>query len=140
MSDPAHVAFVGGRDGTDGFYQFVVDQPGTYTITVTPPPGYIVNQRDCAASGTLIADGTSTPLILGSNEDGATGYLADSSCSANQWYLVLDIQDTTPLFVNNNIPLLSRGSIPALNGWGIGITTSLLALAALAIMRRRSGV
>ena len=140
VSDAAHVTFVSGRNGADGYYQFVVDQVGTYTITVTPPVGYSVDSTGCAASGTLTANSTPNPRILGSSEDGTTGYLADYSCGANEWYLTINIQDTTPLILNNNIPLEAAPAeepIPTLNEWGMIITSCLLALAAFTVLRRR---
>ena len=104
VTGPGNITFVSDRNGSDGYYQFVVDQIGTYTIAVTSPTGYTVDSSGCATSGTLTADGISNPLVLGNSEDGTTGYLADYSCGANVWYLTINIQDTTPLILNNNIP------------------------------------
>ncbi len=140
ISGPGTASFVAGQDGTNGYYQFVVDQTGEYTIEVTPPDGYSVDSSGCAASGTLTADGTPNPLLLGSSEDGTTGYLADYSCDANKWHLTIIIQDTTPLILNNNIPLVSNESIPTLNEWGMIISSSLLAVAALTVLRRKNEV
>lgn len=140
VTGPGNVTFISGRNGADGYYQFVVDQTGTYTVTVTPPAGYFVDSTGCAASGTLTANSTPNPLVLGSSEDGTTGYLADYSYGANEWYLTINIQDTTPLILNNNIPLKASPDeepIPTLNEWGMIISSCLLALAALTVLRRR---
>lgn len=140
VSGPGNVTFVSGRNGVNGYYQFVVDQVGTYTIAVTSPTGYTVDSSGCVTSGTLTADGTSNPLVLGSSEDGTTGYLADYSCGANVWYLTINIQDTKPLILNNNIPLEASPDeepIPTLNEWGMIISSCFLALAALTVLRRR---
>ncbi len=143
VSGPGSVNFIGGRNGSNGYYQFIVDQTGTYTITVTPPAGYSVNSTGCADSGTLTVNSTPNPHFIGSGEDGSTGYLADYSCGNNEWYLTINIQATTPLILNNNIPLeASPGAaptpqIPTLNEWGMIITSCLLALAALTVLRRR---
>ena len=139
VSGPGKVTFVGGINGANGYYQFIVDQTGTYTITVTPPAGYSVDSTGCADSGTLTANGTPNPLPLGSSENGATGYLADWLCGANPWHLTINIQDTTPLILNNNIPLEAPDEepIPTLNEWGMIITSCLLAFAAFTVLRRR---
>lgn len=142
VSGPGNITFISNRNGADGYYQFVVDQVGTYTIAVTSPAGYTVDSSGCATSGTLMADGTSNPLVLGSSEDGTTGYLADYSCGANVWYLTINIQDTTPLILNNNIPLKAPDEepIPTLNEWGMIIASCLLALATLTVLRHRENV
>jgi len=139
VTGPGNVTFVSGRNGANGFYQFVVDQVGIYTISVTPPAGYTIN-TGCADSGTLTADGSVNPLVLGSSENGSTGDLADYSCANNEWHLIIDIQDITPMVLNNNIPLVNNASIPTLNEWGMIITSCLLALAALTVLRRRENI
>ena len=137
VSDPGHVTFTSGRNGADGYYQFTVDQVGIYTISVTPPAGYSVDSANCPDSGTLTASGVPNPLVLGSGEFGATGNLANSSCSANVWYLTIDIQTTTPVILNNNIPLVNNAAIPTLNEWGMIITCCLLSLVVLIRLRRK---
>ena len=137
VSGSGNAIFVSGRNGADGYYQFTVDHTGTYTITVTPPVGYVVDNSGCAVSGSLTANSIPNPLVLGSGEDGTTGHLAAYSCADNEWYLIINIQDTTPLILNNNIPLVSSEAIPTLNEWGMIISSSLLLLAALTVLRRR---
>lgn len=139
VSGSGSVNFISGRNGSDGYYQFVVGQVGTYTISVTPPAGYSVDSAGCPDSGTLTASGVPNPLVLGSGEYGATGHLADYSCDVNKWYLIIDIQTTTPLILNNNIPLVNNASIPTLNEWGMVILSCLLALVVLSGLRRREG-
>ena len=91
VSGPGNVTFISDKNGADGYYQFVVDQVGTYTISVTPSAGYIVDSAGCADSGTLTANSVPNHLVLGSGEFGATRHLVDYSCGANVWYLTIDI-------------------------------------------------
>ncbi len=135
VTGPGNVTFVSGRNGANGFYQFVVDQVGIYTISVTPPAGYIID-ADCADSGTLTADGSVKPLVLGSSENGSTGDLADYSCANNEWYLIIDIQDIAPMILNNNIPLVDNASIPTLNEWGMIIFSLLITGSAFWLIRK----
>ena len=131
VSGPGKVTFVGNKNGADGYYQFIVDTTGIYTIAVTPPAGYDIDQS-CPDLGTLTVTGSSNPYILGSGENGSSGTLASFTCSNNKWYLKINIQNSTPLILNNNIPLLHNNqSIPTLNEWGMIISAILLSLVAV---------
>jgi hypothetical protein len=140
VSGPGTVTFVSGRNGVSGYYQFIVNEPGTYTITVFPPSGYDVDSN-CVELGTLAVTGNPNPYVLGSGENGSSGVLVDFDCVRNPWYLTIDIQVSTSLILNNNIPLHYNNSvIPTLNKWGMILSGCLLSLVALIVFRRREKV
>ncbi|BAO43766.1 hypothetical protein [Thiolapillus brandeum] len=100
------VAFVDGRNGINGYYQYVVSGIGSSNTaecrqTFTPPPGYMPDWN-CGDQGTLDVPDGPLPLVLGSDEDGNTGVLADASCTANPYHQVLRVQEgDAPIFSNN---------------------------------------
>ena len=92
------------QDGSTGEYQFFVSQPGTYTIAFTPPAGYVVSTT-CLDQGLLDpAPMDPNPIILGADDANNDGFLDDSSCGANTFYMqfVLEVGE---FILQNNIPL-----------------------------------
>jgi len=96
------------QTGASGYYQFTTDgTPGTYTLTVSLPPGY--DWSDACLRGDPPAydpTGNPDPDVLGAGEDGATGYLTSNACTA--FYLALDLAAGDPFIINNNLPLQVR--------------------------------
>ncbi|MEA1921501.1 MAG: IPTL-CTERM sorting domain-containing protein [Pseudomonadota bacterium] len=137
VNGPGNVTFVSDRNGVSGYYQFIVDTPGTYSITVFPPSGYDIDSN-CAELGTLAVTGNQNPYVPGSGENGSSGILVDFDCVGNPWYLTIDVQVSTALILNNNIPLHYNNTIiPTLNEWGMILSGCLLSLVALIVFRRR---
>ncbi|MHA6268279.1 DUF7507 domain-containing protein [Aliiroseovarius sp. CAU 1755] len=101
-------------DGTDGFYQFFVTAPGTYTLAVTYPPiGAPSTTR--TQSGTIdlttLLPTNPAPIGSGANADGSS--LVDYSAGGNPFYFTFDIEAGDPEVLNNNIPLMDcRPSVP----------------------------
>ncbi|MCK0126701.1 hypothetical protein MWU76_20085 [Gelidibacter sp. F2691] len=92
--------------GDDGFYQFHVTSPGTYTLAVSYPP-YGNPSTTHLPSGTL--DMTSllpaNPALIGSSADSSGESLVDFTPGANPFYFTFDVEPGDPLVLNNNIPL-----------------------------------
>lgn len=104
------------QDGSGGYYQWWVDLPGTYTMTVSYPPGTsasttrLVNGSALDVTTLLPAD----PAFLGSTEFGSTGYLADFTQAANQnFYFTFVIEAGDPNVMANNIPVTDCASAAA---------------------------
>jgi len=105
------------QDGSDGFFQFFVTQPGRYTLTPTYPVSGIASTerlvQDTALDATSLLP--ANPAVLGSSEFGDTGRLADASLNANpRFYFVFDIEAGDPAILMNNIPLRNCG-VPGLS-------------------------
>ncbi len=98
------------QDGSTGAYSFVLDPnnavAGSYTITVTPPPGYILDPNRPVAGASFDPTGGPNPVVLGSGESG--GALVDFSAGANPYYLVFDLAPGDPLVVHNNLPFVEN--------------------------------
>jgi hypothetical protein len=54
----------------NGFYQFTSLRPGTYTITKTPPPGYVNGAENLGTLGGQVALNAFTQVVLGANQAG----------------------------------------------------------------------
>jgi hypothetical protein len=91
-------------DGSTGAYQFFTDgTPGTYTVTYTPPAGYMLSTTRLPA-GTLDPTGQPNPDIIGAgSSNGST--LDNYSAGANPFYMVFDLAPGDPEVRLNNIPL-----------------------------------
>jgi len=101
------------RDGSDGYFQFYVTAPGSYTLIPDYPlTGVASTDRQVQ---TVALDATSllpdNPAILGSSEFGNSGELADASLEANpKFYFEFDFEAGDPAILMNNIPLKHCGS------------------------------
>ena len=112
------------QDGSDGYFQFYVTAPGTYTLTPTYPSSGAPSTDRLVENSALDVTSflPSNPGILGSSEFGATGILADYSAASNTpFYFEFDIEAGDPSVFMNNIPLQHCGrSELALNKTVIG--------------------
>jgi len=100
------------RDGSGGSYRFWTDgTSGTYTITLTPPPGYILSET-CLPKDPPPFDptGGSNPTVLGNGEDGDTGYLTSKACTF--YYFTFDLALGDPIIINNNFALHVPNPVP----------------------------
>ncbi len=104
------------QDGSNGFYQFYVTQPGLYTLTPTyPTDGEVSIARLPSTDPLDVSTRTDNPALLGSSEVGTTGVIADFSADANgPFYFAFDIEAGDPSVFMNNIPLRSCG-VPAMS-------------------------
>jgi hypothetical protein len=138
-----------------GCYQFVSDQPGSFSLLITPPSGcFIAPQVDCPvnpttcptvnpADGGTCAGGVFNPnagtLVQIGNGFGASGFLSSNACTPYFTQIQLDEDDVAVLF--NNIPLLCPKPVPApiLSTWGWAVfAVCLLAIGGGALLRSRS--
>jgi len=106
VTGPGLVTIV--ENGENGYYQFTTDgTSGTYTITVSLPPGYTWS-KSCLRRDPPAFDptGQAEPVVLGNGENGSTGYLTSNACS--RFYLSFDLEPGDPAIFNNNIPLYLR--------------------------------
>ncbi len=95
------------QNGATGQYEFFTDgTPGIYTITVTPPPGYAPSTA-CPSSDPPAYNPPSqtTPVILGSDENGSSGFLVSAACGANPYYFTFDLAPGDPFILRNNFPM-----------------------------------
>ncbi|MEP3892512.1 MAG: hypothetical protein ABJN52_00770 [Litorimonas sp.] len=99
------------QDGSNGFFQFYVTQPGLYTLTPTyPDTGEPSTSRLASADPLDVSTRTDNPAILGSSEVGNSGSIADFSAEANSpFYFAFDIEAGDPSVFMNNIPMQSCG-------------------------------
>jgi hypothetical protein len=95
-------------DGSNGQYMFIAtnNAPGTYTISVTPPPDYVLDLTRPAQPGSFDPTGGPDPTVLGSYESVTTpGFLVNYSAASNTYYYTFDLQPGDPPVINNNFPL-----------------------------------
>jgi len=94
------------RDGSNGFYQFYVRQPGAYRLLTTLPSGTTASTTRLTG-GQL--DATSllpfNPGVIGSGEFGNTGVLADFDTASNPFFTEFVFENGDPTLFNNNIPI-----------------------------------
>ena len=94
------------QDGSLGSFQFYVTAPGTYTLELSYPT---VGAPSTARTSAGTLDATSllpnNPGVLGSGEDGSSGYLVDASAGANAFYTTFVFEAGDPFVINNNIPV-----------------------------------
>jgi uncharacterized repeat protein (TIGR01451 family) len=105
VSGPGAVTIL--LDGSTGQYSFLTDgTPGSYTLTYTPPLGYIIDPARPVAGPSLDPTGGPDPYVLGSDENPSNpGYLTSSTAVGNPYYLTFDLAAGDPFVVQNNIPL-----------------------------------
>jgi choice-of-anchor A domain-containing protein len=95
-------------DGCAGEYSFVSTNPAatTYTMTVTPPAGYVLDPARLAQSGAFDPSGYTNPVVMGSGLSATnSSVLADRSAAANTYYLSFVLESGDPAILFNNIPL-----------------------------------
>jgi hypothetical protein len=99
-------------DGSNGYYQFLVDAEGVYTIAVQNPPGF-PNSRQCFSDSTVY-DAQTIPAIIGSSDDDGNDRLDDFSCASNPYYFQMYLQPHD-FVMNNNYPMscMDLGDLPA---------------------------
>jgi uncharacterized repeat protein (TIGR01451 family) len=105
------------RDGSDGFYQFYVTAPGTYTMELTYPTSGVPSTDRLAETDVLDATTLlpANPAVLGASEVGTSGRLSDASLPANpRFYTQFDFEAGDPTILTNNIPMKNCGT-PAIN-------------------------
>jgi len=100
------------QDGSNGFFQFFVTEPGRYSLTPRyPNSGVPSTSRRPEAEPLDVSSVSGNPAILGSSEVGDTGELADASAAANTpFYFEFDIEAGDPSVFLNNIPLKHCGT------------------------------
>ncbi len=105
-------------DGTSGQYSWLTNSvAGTYTMAITPPPGYTLDPSRPASATPLDPLGQPNPYQVGSNVNIAGTDLQDFSAAANPWYLSFNLQPSDPAVQYNNIPLLRTGCPVSFGGW-----------------------
>ena len=104
------------QDGSNGFFQFYVTEPGLYTLTPTYPDSGEPSLGRLPSPDPLdVSTRTDNPAILGSSEVANTGLIADFSADANApFYFAFDIEAGDPSILMNNIPMRSCG-VPSLD-------------------------
>jgi len=119
-SGPGGISVV--ADGSTGYYQFFTDgTPGVYTIFVSPPPGYMPSSS-CLPLDPPPFDPTGAgtdPVILGSGENGSTGFLTSNACTPH--YTTIDLAPGDPAVINNNFPFqfAALGSVEGRVWWDV---------------------
>lgn len=116
LSGPGAVSLL--IDGSSGQYEFVTDgTPGTYTLSLTPPPGYKPAPLRPAQPGALDPTGMPDPYAVGAGENpAAPGALSDSSALANPYHLTFNLAPGDPRVINNNLPVV-RVDAPTFAYW-----------------------
>jgi uncharacterized repeat protein (TIGR01451 family) len=105
VSGPGSVTIL--LDGSTGQYSFITDTAGTYTMTYSPPLGYMIDPTRPVAAASFDPTGLSDPHSLGSAENPANpGYLTNFSALGNPYYFTFDLAPGDPFVINNNIPLV----------------------------------
>lgn len=106
------------QSGSSGQYVFETDgTPGLYTLSFTPPPGFVTAPTRSAEPAPFTPAGLSDPAQIGSREDtSAPGRLVNATAPANPFFLSFNLGADDPLIINNNLPLV-RQSAPTFNYW-----------------------
>lgn len=107
ISGPSGAVITLFETGAGGYYRFTTDgTAGTYLITVTLPPGCQWSSTCLVQPTALDPTGNPSPLMLGSGENGSTGYLVSNVCTP--FYLEFDLEPGDPFVINNNFPLFRQ--------------------------------
>lgn len=113
VTPPAGATYVITQNGYNGIFQLFTDgTAGVYTLTYTPPAGYMLSTTRLP-SGTLDPTGNPNPYIIGSGSTNSTT-LDNFTAAANPFYLSFDFALGDPEIFNNNIPLKGCCDKPAL--------------------------
>jgi hypothetical protein len=94
-------------DGETGQYCYSSDTDGVYTLTLTPPAGYLIDTARPAVSTAFESTSATGTVSIGAGEDAANpGFLASAAAEANPWHTQLHLVPGMAVPVNNNIPLM----------------------------------
>ncbi|MBX7207515.1 MAG: putative Ig domain-containing protein [Verrucomicrobiaceae bacterium] len=105
VSGPGSITIL--MDGSTGQYGFVTDTAGTFTLTYTPPIGYMIDPSRPVAGPSFDPTGGPDPTVLGSSENpGNPGFLTNFSAAGNSYYLTFVLAPGDPFVINNNIPVV----------------------------------
>lgn len=102
-------------DGSNGIYQFFVDAAGTYQLSWSHPLGFPLSTTCNPLPGVYDPTGQDgAPIdkdgvidnVLTMGSDATNGYLNDITCSANDYFMSIDINpEDPPLIAFNNVPV-----------------------------------
>ncbi|MDH4476242.1 MAG: SdrD B-like domain-containing protein [Verrucomicrobiaceae bacterium] len=105
VSGPAAANLI--MNGSSGQYVFETTTPGTYTITVIAPPGFIAAPLRSALPTALDPTGMTNPTALGSGENPTSpGFLTAATAIANPFHTQITLAPGDPLVINNNFPFV----------------------------------
>lgn len=100
-------------NGSTGRYSFEITTPGVYTLTVTPPPGYVFSSTCLRKDPPPFTPPAPPPFVvsLGNSENGNTGFLTSNACTP--FYLAFNLKPLPgdPAIINSNIPLHALGPV-----------------------------
>jgi len=99
------------QDGSNGFYQFYVTEPGLYTLTPTYPESGTPSTDLLASAEPLdVSTRQDNPVILGASEVGNSGRISDFTPEGNSpFYFAFDIEAGDASVFMNNIPMQNCG-------------------------------
>lgn len=130
---PGSITIVSDGSAT-GFYQFLTSQPGTFTISVTPPPGCLTSLVCPAQPGDI---DPAMDIFLGGSEVGNTGFINPFDCGSNPFYYETTLNGGD-VFLNNFPFNCEDKPAPAASPWGIGaLVPILIGVGGLGLLRRR---
>ncbi|MBK8092610.1 MAG: TIGR02597 family protein [Verrucomicrobiaceae bacterium] len=105
-------------NGSNGEYSWLTNGvSGVYAMTVTPPPGYIIDPSR-PSGATLDPTGLSDPYYVGSGVNGTGSALLDCTHASNPWHVSFELTSGDPFVLYNNIPLIRTKPI-TFAGWQI---------------------
>jgi hypothetical protein len=104
------------QNGSNGYYQFFVDQTGEYVISVTNPSGF-ASSITCLDGGYLDAPDSlmlNNPYIVGSGDADTDDFLDVYTCPQNRFYTTIYLEPGD-FIVNNNFPYSCQdwGDLPS---------------------------
>lgn len=116
VSGPGVVSLV--MNGSSGQYVFETDgTAGTYSLSFTPPPGFIPAPLHSPQPTALDPTGMSDPEAIGSDENpAAPNFLVSPAAGANPYHLQITLAPGDPLVINNNLPFV-RVDAPSFTYW-----------------------